>query len=202
MNFDLTIEEELNMLEKYKLTPTELFVIKMLLIAKIEGEESYIFRYVQIPNNSSLREVLESLQSKGVILKSFKLPKVGEKLIIEDIDFNKNFVKNIHKASFELGKELYENYPQTTYVKGQVFNLRRVSKKFNSLEDAFFKYGKYIRFNEELHGEVINLIKWGIDNGYNFTTLDSFIIDQDWRNIKNVRDNNEININYDSVKML
>lgn len=202
MNFDLTIEEELNMLDKYKLTPTELFVVKLLLIAQIEGEEDYIYRYVQIPNKSSFREVLESLQSKGVILKSYKIPKSGEKLIIEDIDFNKNFIKNIHRASFELGKELYENYPQTTYVKGQVFNLRRVSKKFNSLEDAFFKYGKYIRFDNELHNEVIELVKWGIQNGYNFTTMDSFIIDQDWRNIKNVRDNNEININYDTIKML
>lgn len=202
MNFDLTIEEELNMLDKYKLTPTELFVVKLLLIAQIEGEEDYIYRYVQIPNKSSFREVLESLQSKGVILKSYKIPKSGEKLIIEDIDFNKNFVKNIHRASFELGKELYENYPQTTYVKGQVFNLRRVSKKFNSLEDAFFKYGKYIRFDNELHNEVIELVKWGIQNGYNFTTMDSFIIDQDWRNIKNVRDGGNINVNYDAVKLL
>ena len=202
MNFDLTIEEELNMLDKYKLTPTELFVVKLLLIAQIEGEEDYIYRYVQIPNKSSFREILESLQSKGVILKSYKIPKSGEKLIIEDIDFNKNFVKNIHRASFELGKELYENYPQTTYVKGQVFNLRRVSKKFNSLEDAFFKYGKYIRFDNELHNEVIELVKWGIQNGYNFTTMDSFIIDQDWRNIKNVRDGVSINVNYDAVKLL
>jgi hypothetical protein len=202
VNFDLTIEEELNMLDKYKLTPTELFVVKLLLIAQIEGEEDYIYRYVQIPNKSSFREVLESLQSKGVILKSYKIPKSGEKLIIEDIDFNKNFVKNIHRASFELGKELYENYPQTTYVKGQVFNLRRVSKKFNSLEDAFFKYGKYIRFDNELHNEVIELVKWGIQNGYNFTTMDSFIIDQDWRNIKNVRDGGNINVNYDAVKLL
>ena len=109
---------------------------------------------------------------------------------------------HLYQASFDLGKELYENYPQTTYVKGQVFNLRRVSKKFNSLEEAFFKYGKYIRFNEDTHKEVIELIKWGIDNGYNFTTLDSFIVDQDWNNIRNVRDNNEININYDTIKML
>jgi hypothetical protein len=202
VNFDLTIEEELNMLDKYKLTPTELFVVKLLLIAQIEGEEDYIYRYVQIPNKSSFREVLESLQSKGVIVKSYKIPKSGEKLMIEDIDFNKNFVKNIHRASFELGKELYENYPQATYVKGQVFNLRRVSKKFNSLEDAFFKYGKYIRFDNELHNEVIELIKWGIQNGYNFTTMDSFIIDQDWRNIKNVRDGGNINVNYDAVKLL
>lgn len=190
------------MLDKYKLTPTELFTCKLLLIAQEEGVEDYIIRYAKIDNGCSIKTTLESLQSKGIILKSYKIPKVGEKLVIEDIEFNKNFKKNIHKASFDLGKELYENYPQTTYVKGQVFNLRRVSKKFNSLEEAFFKYGKYIRFNEEVHKEVIELVKWGIDNGYNFTTLDSFIVDQDWNNIKNVRDGGDINVNYDAVRLL
>ena len=190
------------MLEKYKLTPTELFTCKLLLIAQEEGVEDYIVRYAKIDNGCSIKATLESLQSKGIILKSYKIPKIGEKLVIEDIEFNKNFKKNIHKASFDLGKELYENYPQTTYVKGQIFNLRRVSKKFNSLEEAFFKYGKYIRFNEEVHKEVIELVKWGIDNGYNFTTLDSFIVDQDWNNIKNVRDGGSINVNLDAVKLI
>lgn len=198
----MILEEELNVLDKYKLTPTELFICRLLLIAQEEGVEDYIIRYVKINNGDNFRKNIENLQSKGIILKSYKIPKTGEQLVIEDIEFNKNFKKNIHKASFNLGKELYENYPQTTYVKGQVFNLRRVSKKFNSLEEAFFKYGKYIRFNEDTHKEVIELVKWGINNGYNFTTLDSFIVDQDWNNIRNVRDGGDININMDAVRLL
>lgn len=198
----MNLEEELTMLEKYKLTPTELFVTRLLLLAQIEGAEEYISRYIKIPNNRSFREILESLQSKGVILKSYKLPKVGEKLIIEDIEFNKNFVKNIHRASFDLGQELWDVYPQTTMVKGVVYNLKRVSKRFNSLEEAFFRYGKYINFNDEHHKEVLELIKWGIENGYSFTTLDSFIIDKDWLNIKNVKDGGNINVNYNAVQLL
>lgn len=198
----MNLEEELTMLEKYKLTPTELFVTRLLLLAQIEGAEEYISRYIKIPNNRSFREILESLQSKGVILKSYKLPKVGEKLIIEDIEFNKNFVKNIHRASFDLGQELWDVYPQTTIVKGVVYNLKRVSKRFNSLEEAFFRYGKYINFNDEHHKEVLELIKWGIENGYSFTTLDSFIIDKDWLNIKNVKDGGNINVNYNAVQLL
>ena len=111
-NFDLTIEEELNMLDKYRLTPTELFITKLLLIAQIEGREDYIVRYGQINNNQSFRQNLLDLQSKGVILKSCKIPESGKQLVITDIDLNKNFLKNLHRASFELGKELYENYPQ------------------------------------------------------------------------------------------
>lgn len=196
-----SIEEELNMLDKYRINPTELFVLRLLLIAQEEGDESFISRYLSI-DNRNFRELLISLQDKGIILKSYKIPNKGEKLIIEDIDFNKNFTKNFHRASFDMGKELYEAFPQTTIVNGQVFNLKRVSKKFGSLEEAFFKYGKYIKFNNELHNEILNLVKWGIDNTYNFTTLDSFIIDQDWNNIRNIKDNNGININFDSVKLL
>lgn len=200
--FNCEIEEELALLDKYKISPTELFVSKLLLIAIEEGEKEYISKYLSIKDIGSFGDILQSLQDKGIILKSYKIPKKGEKFVIEDVEFNKNFSKFLHKASFELGKELYEAFPQTTVVKGQVFNLRRVSKRFNSLEEAFFKYGKYIKFNEETHKEVLDLIKWGIDNYYNFTTLDSFIIDKDWNNIKNIRDNNEININYDTIKML
>lgn len=200
--FNCELEEELALLEKYNLTPTELFVSKLLLIALEEGDNGYIIKYLSINDIGSFRDILISLQDKGIILKSYKIPEKGKKFVIEDVEFNKNFSKTLHKASFELGKELYEAFPQTTVVKGQVFNLRRVSKRFNSLEEAFFKYGKYIRFNSETHKEILDLIKWGIDNMYSFTTLDSFIIDKDWNNIKNIKDNNGININYDTVKML
>ena len=75
-------------------------------------------------------------------------------------------------------------------------------QKIHLVQNRSFKYGKYIHFDIELHKQVIELVKWGIDNGYNFTTLDSFIVDQDWRNIQNVRDGGDININLDAVKLL
>lgn len=195
----LTLENELCLLEKYKLEPTELFTVKVILLAKEDGEYEWLQRFAQIVK---LREILESLQEKGIILKSWKLPKEGSQLIVEDIPFNQNFQKQYFRASFEMGEELFEVYPQSTIVNGQVFNLKRVSRKFDSLEDAFAKYAKYIHNSPEVHREIIELIKWGIDNGYNFTTLDSFIVDNSWIAIKAMKEGNGINVNTEAIKMI
>lgn len=195
----LTLENELCLLEKYKLTPTELFTIKLILLAKEDGEYEWLQRYVQI---IKLRDILVSLQEKGIILKSWKLPKEGQQLIVEDITFNQNFQKQYFRASFEMGEELFNTYPQSTIVNGQIYNLKRVSRKFDSLEDAFAKYAKYIHNNPDTHKEVIELIKWGIDNGYNFTTLDSFIVDNSWMAIKAMKEGNGINVNTEAIKMI
>ena len=195
----LTLENELCLLEKYKLTPTELFTIKLILLAKEDGEYKWLQRYVQI---IKLRDILVSLQEKGIILKSWKLPKEGQQLIVEDIAFNQNFQKQYFRASFEMGEELFNVYPQSTIVNGQIYNLKRVSRKFDSLEDAFAKYAKYIHNNPDTHKEVIELVKWGIDNGYNFTTLDSFIVDNSWIAIKAMKEGNGINVNTEAIKMI
>ena len=195
----LTLENELCLLEKYKLTPTELFTIKLILLAKEDGEYKWLQRYVQI---IKLRDILVSLQEKGIILKSWKLPKEGQQLIVEDITFNQNFQKQYFRASFEMGEELFNIYPQSTIVNGQIYNLKRVSRKFDSLEDAFAKYAKYIHNSPEIHQKVIELVKWGIDNGYNFTTLDSFIVDNSWMAIKAMKEGNGINVNTEAIKMI
>lgn len=168
-------------------------------MAKEDGEYEYLRRFAQIVK---LRDILSSLQNKSIILKSWKLPKEGEKLDIESIPFNQNFQKQFFRASFEMGEELFEAYPQSTIVNGAVYNLKRVSKHFDSLEDAFSKYSKYIKNNPEVHKEIIDLIQWGINNEFNFSTLDSFIIDHSWLAIKAMREGNTINVNTDAIKMI
>ncbi len=46
----------------------------------------------------------------------------------------------------------------------------------------------------------MQLVEWGKQNNYQFTTLDSFIVDNDWLNIAAVRDNGLLTDN--TVKML
>ena len=198
-HFKLNLENELAILEKYNLTPTELFAIRVILLAKEEGEYEWLQRFAQIVK---LRETLNSLKEKGIILKSWKLPNQGSQLVVENIPINQNFQKQFFKASFEMGEELFEVYPQSTIVNGQYFNLRSVSHKFDSLEDAFSKYGKYIKNNPEKHLEILNLIEWGKENSYNFTTLDRFIVDNAWKSIKNMKEQGIININSDCIRLI
>ena len=201
--FAFDIDNELIFLEKYNLTPTELMTIRTILLAQ-DNQEDYLFKFNNILTKTDVkfRDILISLQNKQIITKAYKIPNEGESFEFEDVTFNKSIVKAFYRASFELGKELFNVYPQTTIVNGVIYALRRVSKKFNSIEDAFRVYGKTIRWDEELHNEIIELVKWGIDNDYSFTTLDDFIVDNAWESIRAIRDGHAININFNAIKQL
>lgn len=182
------IDEEFVLFEKYSVTPNELFFLKMLFLSKEEDIQDTIHRYFNLSEESrgSITEMLKSLQDKGIILSTYKLPKKGDSFNPLDVPLSQNFQKTFFKASYDLGKDLYDHYPTSTVVNGVEYKLRRVSKKFDSLEDAFRTYGKYIRWSQATHEHIIELIEWGKQNNYQFTTLDDFIVDNDWLNIESL----------------
>lgn len=199
-----TIEQDMGILNKYNLNPNELFVIRILLLA-IEEDESYLHKYLSIPEEArgSLRDVLISLQNKGIIKKNYKIPKAGELFEPADIEFNLNFTKFFHRESFSMGEELFLEYPMFGNINGNVVPLRGVSKKFDSLEDLYRMYGKTINWNPETHTKIIELLKWAKENT-NFIqfTLASFVIDRRWDELKALRDGDLANVNFNAVKML
>lgn len=196
------LEEQVVLLDKYKIDSNELLFITVILLIQEGDNNPYINLYFSLPVGcrGNIRDLLTSLQNKQVITKEYKIPPSGTKFIPEDIIFNKNFIKTFYKGSFWIGKELFENYPISTIVNGVEYKLRRVSKKFDSLEDAYRAYGKAISWKPEIHQNIMQLVEWGKQNNYQFTTLDSFIVDNDWLNIAAVRDNGLLTDN--TVKML
>ena len=183
---------------EYQINPSELMCIKVILFAQ-DGEYAYLQNFAII---CQIRPLLESLQTKGIILKSYKIPKEGSTFIPEDVQFNINFLKKFYRSAFEMGEELFYTYPQSAVVQGQLYNLRTVSKRFDSLEDAFGKYAKTIRNNPEIHRQIINDIQWGIENGYNFTTLDRFIVDRAYEALHAVRLGEGTNLNLEATELV
>lgn len=204
MKLTLSLESEISLYEKYRLSPNELFVLRLLLIAVYDGDKTLLRDYLQIPleDRLNLREYLNVLQSKGIILKSYKLPNAGEKLDFGAIEFSKNFTKGLFRESYELGKELFEHYPQFATINNCLVAIRAVSKKYDSLEDAYRAYGKAIKWNPEVHKSIIELVDWGKSNGVINTTLCNFIIDQKWNDLKALKEGKTVNINYDAIKIL
>lgn len=199
---DMQLEEELGFIERYDITPNELLLIKMVLLAK-EGTDGkqYTRRYFSLPEaaRGNILSMLQSLQQKQVITQEYKVPKQGETFNPLDVKLNKNFEKSFFKASFEMGKELFDIYPLSCIVNGAEYKLRRVSKKFDSLEQAFFAYGKYIGWNPEKHHKIIELVEAGKRSGYQFSTLDAFIVDNDWVNLEALNDKGQL---IDNMRML
>lgn len=153
-------------LEKYNLTAEEWLVTRLLVLASVdEGHKEYFMRYAQIPHDFKLRDILKSLQNKSVILQSYKIPNVGQSFDPEDVDLNKNFLKNFYKCSGIMGEELFMAYP--AYIisnTGVRYILNNISKCYDNMEDLYFDYGRIIKFNPETHKKVMELLKFGIEH--------------------------------------
>lgn len=188
--FNLDIDEEITILEKYRITPTELFVIRAILAYTEEYPVQYLQRYLQIDKQyvGSLIDVLLAIQQKGLILKSYTIKK-GMQLVPEEIPFNKNFLKCIYKSSYDMGQELREHYPRFRNINGVTTSMLGVSKKFNTLEDAYRAYGKAIRWNPDTHKHIVDLLDWeaSTDNGIINYSLASFIVDRRWEDLEALR---------------
>ena len=203
-NLILTLEEEISIIEKYKITPNELMFIKTLLILQDEQNEEFFQSYIEVLYSCGIktREIILSLQNKEIILKSFKVPQEGEAFNPYRIPFNKNFIKNLYRSSFEMGKELFEVYPQMTMINGSFVTLRGVSKHFDSLEACYFRYGKAIGWNQERHEKVLDLVKWAGERDIIKQSLSSFVINNSWLDLEAIRNGDSGNYNFDTIKAL
>lgn len=201
----LTLEEEVCLLDKYGLTPNELLIVRVLLILQDDGDEE-LFQKLMVTLkrvNLQLREVLTELQEKEIILKSYKIPNSGDRFDPYAIPINKNFIKALYKSSFEMGKELFESYPQFGSINGNLVPLRTVAKKFDSLEQAYFKYGKSIGFNPDRHNAIVELVRWAKENNILNCSLASFIVNEGWHDLNALKNGTDAaNINYDAVRIL
>lgn len=203
-NLTLTLEAEVSLLEKYRLVPTELFLIRVLLLLQDDNNEELFLNYIKVLKQAgiNLRNILLSLQEKEILLKSCKIVKEGEEFDPYSLQLNKNFIKNLYKCSFELGKELFEEYPAFAIINNSYTSLRGVSKHFNSLEDAYIKYGKSIKWNPETHAEIIELVKWAKEHNMLNQSLGSFIVNNSWHDLKAIMNGDAGNINFDTIREL
>lgn len=199
------IDEQLVLMEKYRITSDELlFLTVLLLLQDGEGDYTFISQYLSLPTDcrNGIRESLISLQNKEIITKAYKVPNVGEKFVPEDVTINKNFVKNFYRCSFDMGKELFEVYPMFGIINGEPVGIRSVSKKFDSLEDFYRYYGKTISWKPEKHEYIMELVKWAKEKNFLVTTLANFVIDHKWEELEALRSGEIANIDFNAVKQL
>lgn len=182
----MDILDEMCLMEKYDLTPDELFLLK---VVCTEDDELYE-RYESLHDyqKGDFEEMINAMKSNGILKKD------SEDVTLYNL--TKRFTRDFYISSLDAGRELYDVYPLSTVVNGMEYKLRRISKKFSSLEEAFDKYGRSINWSPEKHKEVIELVKLGKENDYAFSTLDAFIVDNDWVNIKALLDKNNGNSYY------
>lgn len=199
------LENQLLLMEKYGLTAEELLVIDLLFRASIEeGHSELLVKYFTMNiNRSELRDLLEALQNKGIIVKSYRIPAKGQKFDPEAVEFNKNFLHNYRKFSGELGSEFFNEFPSIALIGGVEAPLKNYAKKFNSEEDFFYQYGKSIGWKQDKHEEIIELIRWGKENDCRLLNMNiaDFVISKMWNSIAELK-NGDGMMHFDSVTVL
>lgn len=196
----LTIDNELAILEQYFLTAEEWLIIRLLFLASEEEKhKEYLVKYLMYAK-PDLRNIIVSLQDKGIISKSYKIPNKGCTFDPADIVFNKNFINKYLKFSYTLGQELFDNYPVTINVNGITYSARTSGNKYKDLEDMYYAYGKAIGNKLEVHQHVLELLEWAKENGLVNKGLYRFIADREWLNLEAMKD--DPSINYNSIKCL
>lgn len=177
----MSIEREIQYMIKYQLTADELFVLRLIFYAQ-EGHDEYISMFfTECQLGFSLRTILESLQSKGIINKSYVIPEEGSVFKADDVDLNKNAVGQFLQHSTDMGMELFEAYPAYTIIQGRNFSLRNITKSFRDLDDMCWQYGKMIKFNRQKHEEILGLLEYGKENNLIHSGICDFILSQGWR---------------------
>lgn len=192
-------------MEKYRLTAEEVLLIDLLFLASIEeGHKEYLVKYFTMPvTRTDLRDLLLSLQAKGIITKQYKVPDKGQKFDPECVIFNQNFLNNYRKFSGDLGAEFLMTYPHNGLINGIEVPLNNWAKKFSTEEEFYYAYGKSIGWKQDKHEEVLELIRWAKDNNCNLLNMNiaDFMISKIWQNISELK-NGDGTMRFDTIKSI
>lgn len=193
--YELSLKEEIQIYINSGLTPTELFVLRLLFLA-IDGDPSYLVNYLSNVSNGKIlfKSVLESLKEKKVILSEFKIPKEGEALKYSEIPFNKNFVKMYLRESNEIGNEFFEKYPPFININGKIISIRNFAKAgLFSFDDFCIFYAKAIKSSKVKHEYIMEILDFAVANNLINYNIIEFIASKKWTEIEYIRNSGNVN---------
>lgn len=203
LHFELSLKEETNIYINSGLTPTELYVLRLLFLA-IDNDSSFLVNYLSNVSNGKIlfRNVLESLQKKKVILSSFKIPVEGESLNYNNIPFNKNFIKMYIRESNEIGKELFKEYPPFININGKLCSIKNFTKaNLFTFDDFCLYYAKAIKQASVTHERVMEALRYGKENNLINYSIIEFIASHKWDEIEYIRNSGNVN-GYNNSELL
>ena len=202
-HFELSLNEEINILANNGITPNELFILRLIFLAS-DGNAKPLIKYLTDLTNGKqiLREVLNSLMEKKVINNTFKIPKEGESLNFKTIPFNKNFIKYYIRESNEIGKEFFDAYPPFITIHGKLFSIKNFTKAgLFSLEDFCLHYAKSIKNSGVTHERIMEDLEFAkANNLINYSILE-FIASKKYLEIEYIRDSGNVN-GYNNSELL
>lgn len=185
----MELDTILNIMAEYNLTGEELLLVYLTFISQSENGNSeynrvYFKKWYENGGKHRLKELFDSLQSKGVIVKNYN----PEAYDPNEIQFNKNFIKKYWKYSGTLGQELLQAYPDEMYLNGRPIYLKNIVKHFINESDFYFWYSTKIGHSIEKHKKILDILKWASENNLITFGIIEFIASRKWELFEKMRD--------------
>lgn len=200
---EISLNEEINIYLNSGLTPTELFIVRLIFLA-IDGDTQPLKKYLNgVPNGKIVfKSVLTSLKEKKVILSTFNIPEEGESLNFKNIPFNKNFLKMYIRESNDLGKEFFDAYPPFININGKLVSIRNFTKAdLFSFEDFCLFYAKSIKSSGITHERILELLKFARESNIIHYSIIEFIASRKWEEIQYIQESGNVN-GYNNSELL
>lgn len=186
MTSEISIKNELLLMIQYNLSIEEMFILKLIFLAQ-ESKSEFLELYINECNpKNELIDILKTLQDKNVLIKNQLIK--GDKFNADTLKFNKFFEKNYLKHSYEIGMDLFNKYPSIIFIDGKRCSLKNISKKYNSIEEMSYAYGKAIGFDYNKHKEVLAILQWAIENDLIHYGICEFIISMKWLELSQLKE--------------
>ncbi|MDA3855085.1 MAG: hypothetical protein PF569_02415 [Candidatus Woesearchaeota archaeon] len=199
----LSLEEEIEICISSGLSPTELFMVRLLFLATA-GAEKYLFNYISNTSDGKdiLKDTLINLKEKKIINTTFKIPKQGEPLKVKEIPFNKNFIKKYLRDSHELGREFFEAYPPFININGKLCSIKNFTKaNLFSMDDFCNFYAKSIKNAKITHDRVMETLEYAKEHNLINYSIIEFLASQKYYEIEYIRNSGDIN-GYNNTELL
>lgn len=187
---ELSVYEDLQIMENYGLTPEEWFITQLIFLGSPdEGDtENYLVGLYSQGGimTRSMRENLQALKDKGIILQEYKIPNELTMFDPEGVLFNDLFMRKYFQYSQVLVDELMRHYP--AYIKG--LPMTNVIRSFpqtgrNGLNVA---YGKAIRWRRATHEKVLNILDRAVENNLICYGICEFVLNRKWEELERLLD--------------
>jgi hypothetical protein len=112
---------------------------------------------------------------------------------------NQSVLKDLYlNGDYNLGKQLYEAYPESMQCNGHNIKLKTLNSFHNNLSEFSWWYGRSIEFNLELHNRIMEALEYAKENDMIHMDLRSFL-HVGWLSIEYYRTHPEESASIDQI---
>lgn len=181
--YDISLDEDLEIMSRYKINANEFMLVKLLLLSQDHPDnDKHLDLYLKEchADGTLNREFINLLVDRRIIVKTSPVVKKTSGIFPEDFHFNEVFMKNFFKFSDQMGKEIWDLYPDYIIGSCRNFPAKNFSKRFKDLKELFLYYAKQIKNNPKKHEQVVESLKFAIKHELITSSIIDYLLSNQW----------------------